>query len=107
MRAFVSRRGREGPGQEVSGRPPGSPGRRGLGRRDGFALVAALWLLVALGAVGLQTALASRARRQATANLLDEVRARNAVMAGTEYARSRLTAAMLGRAEELLSLIHI
>jgi general secretion pathway protein K len=72
-----------------------------LGRRDGFALVAALWLLVALGAVGLQTALASRARRQAAANLLDEVRARNAVVAGAEYARSRLTAAMLGQAEEL------
>jgi general secretion pathway protein K len=69
--------------------------------RRGFALVAALWLLVALGAVGLHTALASRARRQAAANLLDEVRARNAVMAGTEYARSRLTAAMLGQAEEL------
>lgn len=69
--------------------------------RDGFALVAALWLLVALGSVGLQAALASRARRQAAANLLDEVRARAAVLAGTEYARSRLTAAMLGRAEEL------
>lgn len=74
--------------------------RGGIGR-DGFALVAALWLLVALGSVGLQTALASRARRQAAANLLDEVRARTAVVAGTEYARSRLTAAMLGRAEEL------
>jgi general secretion pathway protein K len=78
---------------------------RGLrpGDRDGFALVAALWLLVALGSVGLHAALASRARRQAAANLLDEVRARAAVMAGTEYARSRLTAAMLGRAEELRS----
>jgi type II secretory pathway component PulK len=76
---------------------------RGLNRagREGFALVAALWLLVALGSVGLQAALASRARRQAAANLLDEVRARAAVVAGTEYARSRLTAAMLGRAEEL------
>ena len=73
----------------------------GAGGRDGFALVAALWLLVALGSVGLQTALASRARRQAAANLLDEVRARSAVLAGTEYARSRLTAAMLGQAEEL------
>jgi general secretion pathway protein K len=72
-----------------------------LGGRDGFALVAALWLLVALGAVGLQTALASRARRQAAANLLDEVRARSAALAGSEYARSRLTAAMLGQVEEL------
>ena len=69
--------------------------------RDGFALVAALWLLVAMGAVGLQAALASQSRRQAAANLLDEVRARAAVIAGTEYARSRLTAAMLGQAEEL------
>ena len=76
------------------------PGPRG---REGFALVAALWLMVALGSVGLQTALASKARRQAAANLLDEVRARAAVLAGTEYARSRLTAAMLGRAEELRS----
>ena len=74
---------------------------RRRGDRRGFALVAALWLLVALGAVGLHTALASRARRQAAANLLDQVRARNAVVAGTEYARSRLTAAMVGRAEEL------
>lgn len=74
------------------------PGRRG---REGFALVAALWLLVALGSVGLHTALASRARRQSAANLLDEVRARAAVVAGTEYARSRLTAAMLGQVEEL------
>ncbi len=77
--------------------------RGGLGNRNGFALVAALWLLVALGSVGLHAALASRARRQAAANLLDEVRARAAVVAGSEYARSRLTAAMLGRAEELRS----
>jgi len=74
------------------------PGRLG---QEGFALVAALWLLVAMGSVGLHAALASRARRQAAANLLDEVRARSAVVAGTEYARSRLTAAMLGQAEEL------
>jgi general secretion pathway protein K len=77
--------------------------RAPVGGENGFALVAALWLLVALGAVGLEAALHSRARRQATANLLDEVRARAAVVAGTEYARSRLTSAMLGRAEELRS----
>jgi len=75
----------------------------GIGGRQGFALVAALWLLVALGSVGLHSALASRARRQAAANLLNQVRARAAVVAGSEYARSRLTAAMLGRAEELRS----
>jgi type II secretory pathway component PulK len=82
-------------------RPSPGPEPKGQHCRRGFALVAALWLLVALGAVGLHTALASKARRQAAANLLDEVRARNAVVAGTEYARSRLTAAMVGQAEEL------
>ena len=71
--------------------------------RSGFVLVAALWLLVALGAVGLDAALRSRTRRLASANLLDETRARAAAVAGTEYTRSRLTAAMLGRAEELRS----
>ncbi len=84
----------------MSARPRPSGSLR-LGSRKGFALVAALWLLVALGSVGLHAALASRARRQAAANLLDEVRARAAALAGSEYARSRLTAAMLGRAEEL------
>jgi type II secretory pathway component PulK len=73
------------------------------GRRGGFVLVAALWLLVALGAVGLDAALRSRTRRLAAANLVDETRAMAAAVAGTEYARSRLTAAMLDRAEELRS----
>ena len=70
-------------------------------RRDGFVLIAALWLLVALGAVGLDVSLRSRSRRLAAANLVDETRARGAAFAGAEYARSRLTSAMLGRAEEL------
>lgn len=70
-------------------------------RRDGFVLIAALWLLIALGAVGLDAALRSRSRRLAAANLIDESRARAAAVAGTEYARSRLTSAMLGRADEL------
>jgi general secretion pathway protein K len=70
-------------------------------RRGGFVLIAALWLLVALGAVGLDAALRSRTRRLAAANLVDQTRARAAALAGTEYARSRLTAAMLDRADEL------
>lgn len=70
-------------------------------RRQGFVLIAALWLVVALGAVGLDAALRSRARRLAAANLLDQTRARATALAGVEYARSRLTAAMLGRALEL------
>jgi len=71
------------------------------GRRNGFVLIAALWLLVALGAVGLDVSLRSRSRRLAAANMVDETRARGAAFAGAEYARSRLTSAMLGRAEEL------
>jgi len=70
-------------------------------RRDGFVLVAALWLIVALSAVGLDAALRSQARRQPALYQLDAVRAREAALAGSEYARSRLTAALRQRAEEL------
>jgi type II secretory pathway component PulK len=69
--------------------------------RDGFVLIAALWLLVALGAVGLHVGIEMRTERLAAANLLDEGRAREAAFAGAEYARSRLTAALLDRADEL------
>jgi len=69
--------------------------------RRGFALIAALFLLVVLSAVGLDAALRSQTRRLAAANVLDQTRARAAALAGTEYARSRLTAAMLGKAQEL------
>ncbi len=70
-------------------------------RRAGFVLLAALWLLVALSAVGLDAALRARTRRLASANVIDATRARAAAIAGTEYARSRLTAAMLDRASQL------
>jgi type II secretory pathway component PulK len=62
--------------------------------RGGFILVAALWLLVALSAVALDAALRSKARRVPAANILDDGRARQAALAGSEYARSRLTAAL-------------
>jgi type II secretory pathway component PulK len=75
--------------------------RRGTTARAGFALIATLWLLVALGAVGLSAALSSRVRRQAAANVLDDARARAAAHAATEYARSRLSAALVGQADEL------
>ena len=61
--------------------------------RHGFVLVAALWLLVALGAVGLDAAVRSKARRLPAANLIDQTRARDAALAGGAYAQSRLTAA--------------
>jgi general secretion pathway protein K len=92
------------------GRRGNSSRRRNVGKRttgdvgstrQGFVLMAALWLLVALSAVGLDAALRHRAHRLAAANLLDSARMRAAADAGSEYARSRLTAAMLGRADEL------
>lgn len=83
--------------------PPEGPTGPGPGQRAGFVLVATLWLLVALAAVGLDASLRSRERRLAAANVLDQTRARAAAMAGVEYARSRLTAAILGQADELRS----
>lgn len=77
--------------------------RPGGSDHGGFVLVTALWLLVALAAVGLDASLRARQRRLAAANVLDQTRARAAAMAGAEYARSRLTAAILGRADELRS----
>jgi type II secretory pathway component PulK len=70
-------------------------------RRGGFVLVAALWLIVALSAVALDAALRSQPVRRAAANGLDDTRVREAALAGSEYARARLSAAMLERAEEL------
>jgi type II secretory pathway component PulK len=67
----------------------------------GFILIAVLWLLVAIAAVGLDAGLRGRSERLAVANSVDDARARAAAYAGAEYARSRLTAAMLARADEL------
>jgi type II secretory pathway component PulK len=80
------------------------PARGGLVRgRDGFVLLAVLWLLVALAAVALDVSVRTKGRRTASANLLDQRQARAAALAGAEYARAHLTSAMLGRAEELRS----
>lgn len=69
--------------------------------RPGFVLVAALWLVVALSAVALDAAVRSQAQRLVAANQLDGTRSREAALAGSEYARSRLTAAIRERSEEL------
>lgn len=69
--------------------------------RGGYILMAALWILVALSAVGLDAALESRTRRQAAANVVDETRARAAVHAAGEWTRSRLTAVGLGMEEQV------
>ncbi len=87
------------PARRVGGRGrlrPGGPAAEG-----GFALIAVLWLLVALSAIGVQAAMETRTERLAAANLLDRTRSREIALAGAEYARSRLTAAMLDRADEL------
>jgi general secretion pathway protein K len=65
--------------------------RRSPSNRRGFALVAALGLLVALAAVGLSLSLQARARRLAAINAIEGTRARAAAHAGIEQARSRLT----------------
>lgn len=56
----------------------------------GFALLAALWLLVALSVASLALGVASRSRRLAAANLSEQVRAAAAARAGVEQLRGRL-----------------
>lgn len=56
----------------------------------GFALLAALWLLVALSTASLALALSARSRRLAAANYAEGVRARAATQAGVEHIRARL-----------------
>lgn len=64
--------------------------------RRGFALIAALWLLVAFAAVGAGISLHARTRRLSAANSLDEDRGRTAAEAGLEHARSRLARLITG-----------
>jgi general secretion pathway protein K len=69
----------------------------------GFILIAVLWLLVSLSAVAVHAGLRGRSERLAAANTLDHARAREVARAGAEYARSRLSAAMLEQADQLRS----
>lgn len=64
-------------------------------RRSGFALVAALALLVLTSVVALELAEASRARRLTTANAAELAAARAAAMGGVETARTRLLYAQM------------
>ncbi|HEX2166824.1 MAG TPA: hypothetical protein VHG09_06250, partial [Longimicrobiales bacterium] len=70
-------------------------------QRHGFILIAALWLIVALSAVGLDAALRTQASRTPAMNQLDLGRAREAALAGAVYAESRLNAALREREAEL------
>ncbi|HWV58915.1 MAG TPA: hypothetical protein VNZ57_15785 [Longimicrobiales bacterium] len=70
-------------------------------RRNGFVLMAALWLIVALAAVALDASIRSKSRRVAAANVLDTTRATAAAMAGEAYVRARLTDALLEQIDVL------
>ncbi|MEX2282339.1 MAG: hypothetical protein WEE89_07635 [Gemmatimonadota bacterium] len=59
-------------------------------RRSGFALIAALWLVVALTAIALHVAIRSRAAALSAANIAEGLRAQAAASSGLEHARARL-----------------
>ena len=65
---------------------------RRIGRVDrrGVALFTALWLVVAIGVVGLQFSLEARERRLASANTVEIAQSRAAALAGVEHAQARL-----------------
>lgn len=59
-------------------------------RRDGFALMAALWLVVIIGTTGYELSVRSRARRLAVANSLEKIAADAAADAELETVRATL-----------------
>lgn len=59
-------------------------------RRRGFALMAALWLVVLVGVTGYELSVHSRIRRLAVANSLEATQAHAAAEAGLETARAAL-----------------
>jgi len=59
--------------------------------RRGFAMIAAIWLIVIIGSVSATLALAARTRRLAALNALDDARGQAAALAGIEHATARLT----------------
>src|SRR4051812_29683605 len=62
--------------------------------RRGFALMAALWLLVAISALSLELSVTARGRRLAAANTLEEAQASLAASSAIEQPRARLTRAL-------------
>lgn len=71
-----------------------------MSQRRGFALVATLWLLVALTSAVLEVSLTARTRRLAAANTLEAVSSRAAARAGLDHARARM-ATILARSGTL------
>jgi len=68
--------------------------------RRGFALLAALWLLVAISVASLALESAARTRRLSAANLAEGIRARAAAQAGIEQVRGRLVRRLAERTLE-------
>lgn len=71
--------------------------------RPGFALLASVWLMVAIAAVGFEIAWLARTRRLATLNTLDATRARAGAIAGLEHARARLADALIRTSGDALA----
>jgi general secretion pathway protein K len=69
----------------------------GLTDRRGFALIATLWLLVAITAVALSIALEARLRFRRAAKVLEATRARRAAEAGLADIQARLAATLSAR----------
>ena len=67
-------------------------------RRNGYALLAALWLLVALSVASLALSTLAHERRLAAANLVEHTQALSAAQAGVEQLRSRLARRLIGGA---------
>jgi type II secretory pathway component PulK len=64
-------------------------------RRSGFALMAAMWLLVAIGGIAAEMSLLARSRRLIVANTIETMQAEAAAASGIEHARARLTRALV------------
>ncbi len=62
--------------------------------RRGFALMASVWLMVAIAAVAFEVSWLTRVRRLAAANVLEDTQARAAAESGLEHARARLARAL-------------
>lgn len=59
-------------------------------KSSGFALLSAIWLLVALSTLALEISVIARHRRLVVANALESVRAEHAAESGIEHERARL-----------------
>jgi len=60
-------------------------------RTDGFALIAVLWLLVSLSAIGLEVGLRFRAQHLTVINTVESAKALAAAEGGLQYIHARLT----------------